>query len=702
MAGFRVGVDIGGTFTDIVFLNDQGELHTKKVSSSVDNYARAIVEGIQEVFREHGLAAHGIEEVLHATTVASNAILEHKGAKTGLITTKGFRDILELRRLRMPRLYDLHWEKPLPLVDRYLRLEVDERLDENGNVLVPLDPDEVEQVLERLLAEGITALAVCLLHSYVNPGHERQIHEIARRKAPSLQVCISSEVLPEIKEYERTSTTVINAYVLPVVRQYCSRLRADLDRIGVTAPLHIMQSNGGLTTAEIAAERPVNIIESGPAAGVVGAQALARKMDLSKVISFDMGGTTAKASIIENGEVTRSAEYSVGAGIMIGSRLLTGAGYLLKVPAIDLAEVGAGGGSHVWIDPGGSLQVGPSSAGAVPGPVCYDIGGIEPTITDANVILGYLNPDYLVGGALRIDARKSREAFDAKIARPLDLPVEQTAYGAHRIAASNMIRAIKAVSSERGRDVREYALFAFGGNGPLFAAVVAEALQMRRIVIPPSPGVFSSFGLLYTEIEHHFSRTFWRVLRDTDPALINAALHAMKQDALAALRRQGFDIQRARVNLAASMRYKGQSFELTIPIPDGPVTEATIGMLEEAFGREHEITYGHRAGPDEPVEIVNIQVVGQGIPDRPRVPDAIRIEPNKTKHPSSRKAYFGSERGWVDLPVLTRADLTNGTRGPCIIEEYDATCIVPAGADALLDSFGNIVIDLAEPAGELP
>ena len=699
MSGFRVGVDIGGTFTDIVFLNDRGALHTKKVSSSVDNYARAIVEGIAEVFREQGLDAAAVDEVLHATTVASNAILEQKGARTGLITTRGFRDILELRRLRMPRLYDLKWEKPPTLVDRYLRLEVNERLDETGAVLEPLDPKEVEAVLDQLLAEGIGALAVCLLHSYVNPVHERQILEIARRKAPELLVCISSDVLPEIKEYERTSTTVINAYVLPVVQQYCSRLRADLDRIGLKAPLHIMQSNGGLTTAEIAAERPVNIIESGPAAGVVGAQALARKMGLSKIISFDMGGTTAKASIVENGEVTRSPEYSVGAGIMIGSRLLTGAGYLLKVPAIDLAEVGAGGGSHVWIDAGNSLQVGPSSAGAMPGPVCYDIGGTEPTVTDANVILGYLNPEYLVGGALRINAQKSWEAFEARIARPLGLPVERTAYGTYRIAASNMIRAIKAVSSERGRDVRDYALFAFGGNGPLFASVLAEALQMQRIVVPPSPGVFSSFGLLYTEIEHHYSRTFWRVLRDTDPGVIAAALADMRRDALAALGRQGFAPHQAKVRVAASMRYKGQSFELTIPIPDGPVTRTALAALEEAFGREHETTYGHRAGPDEPVEIVTLQVIGQGIPDKPRVPDVIQIEQRTAARPGQRKAYFGPEHGWVEVPVFARADLASIRRGPCIIEEYDATCVVPPDADARSDSFGNIVIDLARRAG---
>jgi N-methylhydantoinase A len=694
VTGFRVGIDIGGTFTDIVLLNDQGRLITKKVSSSVGDYARAIVEGIRHVFDDQQLGHADVEEVLHATTVASNAILEHKGARTGLITTKGFRDILELRRLRMPRLYDLRWEKPPALVDRYLRLEVDERLDEKGNVLIPLKDDDVERVLDRLMAEGIEALAICLLHAYVNPAHEIRIKEIAARKAPNLLVCISSDVLPEIKEYERTSTTVINAYVLPIVRQYCSRLRADLDRIGIKAPLHIMQSNGGLMTAEAAAERPCNIIESGPAAGVVGAQALARKMGLSKIISFDMGGTTAKASIIENAEVTRSPEYSVGAGIMIGSRLLTGAGYLLKVPAIDLAEVGAGGGSHIWIDPAGSLQVGPASAGAMPGPVCYGLGGTEPTVTDASVILGYLNPDYLCGGEMRIDAKRSWEVFERKIAAPLRQSVEDAAYGTYRIAASNMIRAIKAVSSERGRDVRDYALFAFGGNGPLFGAVLADALRMKRIIVPPSPGVFSSFGLLYSEIEHHYSRTFWRVLRETPPALIAEELERMKTAALDSLKRQGFAKSQARVRCAASLRYKGQSFELSIPIPGGRITRKSSIELEEAFGQEHERTYGHRAGPDEPVEIVTLQAIGQGIPDKPRVPNTIRIDRAKFSKKLKRRAFFGPRHSWREVPVFARADLKAERKGPCIIEEYDATCIVPVGATARLDRFGNLLIHL--------
>src|SRR5438876_4731761 len=392
---YRVGVDIGGTFTDIVLLGSDGTIHTKKVSSSIENYAQAIVEGLSDVFRETGLSGGAIEEIRHGTTVASNAILEHKGARVGLITTKGFRDVLEIRTLRMPKLYDLAWTKPAPLVERYLRKVVDERIDHRGHVDRALDPADAERAVDALLAEKVEAIAVCLINSFTNPAHELMLKEIVLRKAPHLPLSISYEVLPEIKEYERTSTTVINAYVMPIVATYLRALRKGLDGAGIPARLLLMQSNGGLTTDTAAAERPMNIIESGPAGGVVGAQALARAKDLDRIITFDMGGTTAKAAIVEHGEVTRAQEYAVGAGIMIGSRLLTGAGYTLKVPAIDLAEVGAGGGSHVWIDAGGALQVGPHSAGAVPGPVCYGNGGKIPTITDANVLLGYMNPHYL-------------------------------------------------------------------------------------------------------------------------------------------------------------------------------------------------------------------------------------------------------------------------------------------------------------------
>ncbi len=694
MTTYRVGVDIGGTFTDIVLLGQDGTIHTAKISSSVGNYAAAIVEGLTQLFRETGLDGKVLEEIRHGTTVASNAILEHKGARTGLITTKGFRDVLEIRTLRMPRLYDLTWTKPPPLVERYLRQVVDERVDAYGRIERALDPADAERAVAVLLAEKVEAIAVCLLNSFTNPAHELAIAEIVRRKAPSLPLSVSYEVLPEVKEYERTSTVVVNAYVMPIVSGYLRALRKGLDAAGIPARLLLMQSNGGLTTDQAAAERPMNIIESGPAGGVVGAQALARAKGLRKILTFDMGGTTAKASMVEDGEVTRATEYSVGAGIMIGSRLLTGAGYTLKVPAIDLAEVGAGGGSHVWIDAGGSLQIGPESAGATPGPVCYDKGGAMPTVTDANVILGYINPQHLVGGAVKLNASKAKQVFTATVATPMKMSIEQAAYGAHQIAASNMIRAIKAVSTERGRDPREFALFAFGGNGPLFAAGMAKSLGMSRVVVPPSAGLFSSFGLLYADVEHHYARTFRRLLRKADLGEIEDAWTELARQALAQLASEGFAGSRARLRRSASLHYHGQSYELVVPMPDGPIDQAMVAHLEDGFGREHEKTYGHRAGPEEPVELVAIQVIGFGLRDGAGVPERMRSTRAEPKPPLPRPAYFGPESGWVETPVLRRSDLAAGKAGPLIVEEYDATCVVPPGARASLDAAGNIVIDL--------
>jgi N-methylhydantoinase A len=679
---------VGGTFTDIVLLGSDGTIHTKKISSSVENYAQAIVEGLTEVFRETGLAGAAIEEIRHGTTVASNAILEQRGAKTGLITTKGFRDVLEIRTLRMPRMYDIGWTKPPPLVERYLRQVVDERINAAGAVERPLARGDAERAVDALLAEKVEAIAVSLLHSFSNPVHEFLVRDIIREKAPRLALSISSEVLPEIKEYERTSTAVVNAYVMPIVSNYLKALRKGLDQAGVRARVLLMQSNGGLTTDAAAAERPMHIIESGPAGGVVGAQALARAKRLPKIITFDMGGTTAKASIVEEGEVTRAAEYSVGAGVMIGSRLLTGAGYTLKVPAIDLAEVGAGGGSLVWIDAAGALQIGPESAGASPGPVCYDKGGETPTVTDANLILGYLNPAYLVGGALKLNPEKARRIFNERIAKPLRMPLEQAAHGAHLIAASNMIRAIKAVSTERGRDAREFALFAFGGNGPVFACGMAAALGMKRIVVPPSAGLFSSFGLLYADVEHHYSRTLRRLLRKSDPREIERAWDALAKQALDQLASEGFTGDKAKIRRSAALHYHGQTYELTVALPDGSIDFA---WLEDAFGKEHEKTYGHRAGAEEPVEFVSIQVVGQGLREGPSVPQRVRTSRPEPEPPPPRPAYFGS---WVETPVMRRSDLAKPRSGPLIVEEYDATCIVPPGAKAELDAGGNIVIAL--------
>lgn len=694
MNRYRVGVDIGGTFTDIVLWSSGGDVLVKKVSSSVGDYAQAIIDGLGQVFAEAGLDPAQMDQVRHGTTVASNAILERKGARTGLIGSKGFRDVLEIRSLRMPRLYDLAWTKPPPLVERYLRVTVDERVNAAGAVVRACAPAEAEAAVEKLLAAGVEAIAVCLINSYANPANEMVIKAAIEKLAPGLPYSISAEVLPEIREYERTSTTTVNAYVKPIVAAYLANLQQGLETAGIAAELLLMQSNGGLTPAETAKRLPMNIIESGPAGGVVGARFLGAAAGLGDLITFDMGGTTAKASMVEDGRYARADDFEVGGGILAGSRLLTGAGYLLKTQAIDLAEVGAGGGSLVWIDAGGALKIGPESAGAVPGPVCYDIGGEAPTVTDANLILGYLNPKALAGGSVRLNAGKARAVFAAKVAQPLGLAPEDAALGAHRVAASNMIRAIKSVSTERGRDPRCYALFAFGGNGPLFACGMAAELGIVRVVVPPAPGVFSAFGLLYADVEHHYTRTRRRLLAESDPAEIGRLWGVLEEEARAQLVRDGFPAERQELRRSASLHYKGQTFELTVPAPDGTIDRAALDALAEAFHREHETVYGHRAGADEPVELVTLRLLARGLAEEAPKPAAL---PQTAADASTdrRQAYFGQRHGWQPARILARADLAAEQAGPAIVEEYDATCVVPPGWRAVLDAHGNIVLSPA-------
>ena len=689
----RIGADIGGTFTDIVAVTPDGTMHIRKVSSTPDDYSRGLVDGVRALIAELGSSGAAIQEFRHGTTVASNAILEAKGARTGLITTKGFRDILEIRTLRMPRLYDMAWEKPPVLVPRYLRLEIDERVCADGSIARPLDAAEVHAVVEALIAEGVEALSVCLLHAYANPFHEAMVGAAIRELAPDMAVSLSHEVLPEINEYSRVSTTVINSYIKPVVGSYLARLRSRLDENGIGAPVLLMQSNGGLTSARFAAEFPMNIVESGPAAGVTGAQEIAGSAGLERVITFDMGGTTAKAALVENGVSARAAEFQVGGGLMVGSRLLTGAGYALKVPAIDLAEVGAGGGSHVWIDAGGSLRVGPESAGAWPGPVCYDLGGDIPTVTDANVVLGYLNPTGLAAGSVTLNADKARAVFAAKVAKPLGLSLEEAAYGAYRIAAANMLQAIRAVSIERGRDPRDFALFAFGGNGPLFAAAMGRDLEIRTVIVPPSPGVFSAFGLLLANLERHVSRRFFVVLDGAVGEALQEAFGALVATAGKFLAKEGVAADSIEIVLSADLRYRGQSSELTLPLPPGPIGPDTLAALRAAFDAEHARTYGHRGGDEEAVEIVTIHAVGRAIGARQPLPRAGRPA-SQAGSARARRAYFGPEIGFLETQVIARTDLAGEARGPLIVDEYDATCVVPPGAAARLDDFGNIVIRL--------
>ncbi len=682
----RIGIDIGGTFTDLVAIAPDGSVRTHKTASTPADYSEGIAAGLSAL-----LIYTDVAEVLHATTVASNAILENKGARTGLITTQGFRDVLEIRDLRMPRLYDLHWNKPPALVERRLRLEVVEKMRADGSVAVPLDPESVTAAIEQLRAERVTSVAICLLHSYVNPEHERMVAKMVRAALPGVAVSVSHEILPEIKEYPRTSTTVVNAYVQPVVRSYINSLAARLRTMKITAPLQFMQSNGGLATAEHASDFPAHIVESGPAAGVVGAAVLAARLGEDRIITFDMGGTTAKAGLVENGQILRAEALEVGAGVMAGARLLVGAGYMLKLPAIDLAEVGAGGGSICSIDPAGAPNAGPRSAGADPGPVCYGRGGTEPTITDCSLVLGYLDPGGLAGGTLKLDIDASRRAVSKNLAAPLGLPLELAAHGMLRLAAAVMMRAIRAVSVERGRDVRNFSLLAFGGNGPLFAAAIASELGISRVLIPPMPGLFSAFGLLLADTEHHSSRSLRMPLQNADPAALQAALDTMRAGGLAGLARDGYPPERRVVEVSARARYVGQSSELSVPLKDANAA-TIIATLPEAFAAEHERSYGFRAPPDEPVELMALAIVARGLALAERLP--ARIPPAVAAVPGSRRAWF-ADAGWIETKVVDRASLAGGVRkGPLIVQEYDATCLVPPGASVTLDEFGNVVMSI--------
>ncbi|MBA2451057.1 MAG: hydantoinase/oxoprolinase family protein, partial [Chloroflexi bacterium] len=565
----RVGVDIGGTFTDVVLLAGDGTVVTRKLLTTPDDYGRAVVGGIGGLLDQLGLETERLGEIVHGTTVATNAVLEQKGAPTGLLTTRGFRDVLELRRIRSPELYNLFYEKPRPLVSRRHRLEVDERIDHSGAVVRALDLESAERALARLRDEGIRSIAVTFINAYANPAHERAVGELALARFPELQVSLSSDVLPEIREYERTSTTVINAYLMPVVRRYLQDLVDELERVRIRAPLLIMQSNGGIMPARAAQERPIHIIESGPAAGVIASAFLASQLDLPNVLTFDMGGTTAKASIIEDGALSQTPEYEVGGGISLTSRLIKGGGYALRTPVIDIAEVGAGGGSIVWVDRGGALQVGPHSAGAAPGPVCYGAGGTEPTVSDANLALGYLSPAGLVGGDLPLDADAARRALREHVAEPLGIGLLEAAYGIHLVANANMIRAVRAVSSQRGRDPRGFALFAFGGSGPVHAVELARSLDMRRVIVPRSPGLFSAFGLLFAEVEHHYVRTFFRKTEALDPAELDQVIAELEGEARETLAAEGYRGDRVALKRQADLRYAGQSWELTVPLEDG-------------------------------------------------------------------------------------------------------------------------------------
>jgi N-methylhydantoinase A len=687
----RIGADIGGTFTDIVFLDGDGSVRTAKVSSTPDDYARAISEAVSNYIKAADASPSDVVEINHGTTVATNAILERKGARVGLLTTEGFRDVLEIRRVRLPVLYDLEWEKPPPLVPRELRHEVGERIGAGGVVRKPLDLDSVRAAIEALKSQGVESLAVCLLHSYANDAHERAIGELAAEAFGD--VSLSCDVLPELREYERTATTVVDAYVKPVVRSYLGRLSEQLGSLGIDAPVMMMQSNGGVISDTNAAAQPVRIIESGPAAGAVAALEAGRHLGLDNIITFDMGGTTAKASVIEGGELTLASEYEVGSGVNQGSRLIKGAGHLIRVPAIDIAEVGAGGGSIAWIDPGGALRVGPESVGAEPGPAAYGRGGDTPTVTDANVVLGYLNPEYLVGGDLRLDAAAAARAIADRIADPLGLSLQQAAAGIYRVANSTMQRAIRAVSIERGRDPRDFTLMAFGGSGPVHAAGLAEALDITRIVIPPWPGLFSAIGLLTSQVEQLYTHSALGRLAALDIDETEALFAQMAARARTDFAAEGFTGDRVELQRYVDLRYRRQISELMIPLPDRPLRADDRAQLEEAFHREHTATYGYDTR-DEPVEIVAVKLRTRGRRDDETRTVPWANAPAETRTRTNRQVDFGPDHGSLDTAVVERGNIADTpTSGPLIVEEYDSTVVVPPTWTVCQPEYGFLLLE---------
>jgi N-methylhydantoinase A len=683
-SSFRLGIDIGGTFTDIALVDDAGTVDIRKVASTPDDYSRGIADGVAALIADLGIEPGAITGIVHATTVATNTILELKGARTGLLTTAGFRDVLELRRLRIPVLYDLQYDKPPPLVPRRLRLEVRERLGPDGTVRIPLDDGDVAKAAERFRVEGVEAIAVSFLHAYANAAHEMRAEEILRDiLGEGVYICRGSEILPEIREYERSSTAVVNAYVGPVIRNYAAALAGRLAEIGVLAPIEMMHSGGGIMRMATSVRRAAALVESGPAAGVIACARLVRGEGRgNNIISFDMGGTTAKAALIENGEAAYTDEYEVGAGINLSSKLVKGGGYPIKMPFIDVSEIGAGGGSLVSLDSLGRVTVGPESAGAMPGPVCYGRGGTRATLTDVFVTLGYVNDTTLGGGSIRVDAEAGRSALRTQIADPIGSDLMIAAQGVLALAVSTMTRAVKAVSTYRGRDPRDFTLVAFGGNGPVVAADIASSLGIRRIIVPRAAGVFSGFGLLRSDVEQEFVRPLLVDAGGLSAERLTCLRAELQSRANASLEADGYDRNLAEFRFSADLRYFGQAYELNVA--DGGSAEDIV----EGFHREHERTYGHRSS-DDPVQVVNIRL-------KVRIPMASSVARFADAPPMQRRDRpVTFDRGPMMVPVIGREHLAVSMRaGPFVVEDYDCTCVVPPNASARLDDSGNIEIEV--------
>ena len=691
---FRLGVDVGGTFTDLA-LWDYGtdETHTEKVLTTPQNPAVGVLEGVQRLLAADKGDPSLIERVVHGTTLVSNTLIERKGAKTGLITTHGFRDVLTFGRELRYNVYDPEVVFPEPLIPRQWRMEVTERVDGRGRTLVELTRNEATQVVQRLLKIGVESVAIVLLHSYLNADHELYLRDLIYNTDPGVHVSLSHEVLPQIREYERTSATAINAYVKPIVNRYLTDLETGLRELGIAGDLHLMTSGGGAISVERASQFPIQLLESGPAAGVLMAAAIGASAGERDVFAFDMGGTTAKCCVVRqerplisrDRECARVSRFSKGSGLPVG------------IPMVDLLEVGAGGGSIAEIDAVGLLTVGPRSAGADPGPACYSLGGTSATVTDADAILGFLDPSYFLGGDMRLDVQSAKQCVESEVAEPLGLSQQEAAVAVVRVAAENMSEAARVHSVERNVDIRNFTLVAFGGAGPLHAYRVAKRLGIHKIIIPPNAGVLSALGLLRAPLAIENSRSLAQDLNYLDIPAVNALLEGLEEEGTLRLASAG--VRNVAFERSVDMCYEGQGFEVTTPLVVERLTIDSLEELKDTFDRVYEEAFG-RWLPEVPARCVTWRVLARDADETTRYDGQAFSQPGTSNVTPTRREVTFPEFGTLQALVHNRSDLSGDEviSGPAIIQERVSTTVVPPDMVARVDARGNLVLEFTSSA----
>ncbi len=682
MGTVRLGVDIGGTFTDLVLLDENsGNSMVVKVPSRPKDPAGALVEAVTRGLLEASVKPESVAMLNHGTTIVTNAVLEGTLAPTALVLTKGFRDVLEIGRHLRPDMYDLNQDKPKPIVPRDLRFEVEERMAHDGTVVTPLNAATVAAAIEALKATDVTAVAVSFLHAYANPAHEAMVKDALSEALPGIAITVSTDICREIREFERTSTVVLNAAATPVVSRYLEVLSERTAAVVPEAQILLMQSNGGSMTVNAARRSPAQLIYSGPAAGVLACQFVGRMTGRPNVLGFDMGGTSTDISLVYRGEPLMTTEADVG-------------GYPVKLPVLDINTIGAGGGSIAWIDSGGGLQVGPRSAGADPGPVAYGRGGTEPTVADANLALGRFSPDRFLGGELALDRDASLAAIKEKIADPLGLDPTSAAAGILRIANANMERALKVSSAERGYDPRDFTLIAFGGGGPAHGAALAKEVGFPSVLVPSAPGVFSAFGLLIADIRHDYVQSYISRAHEVSLDAASGVFDSMKALGEQALTEDAIADDRREYLRTADLRYVGQAYEVNVPVPDGPVDEDLIAAVVSLFHEVHQRQFAHSSEGD-PVEIVNLRMIAMGRVEAPELGRQDTASGNVVPI-EHRQVYFEESGGFVDCPVFERGVMGTGADvvGPAIIEQLDCTTVVHPGQKVSVDEWGNLIISV--------